>query len=118
MIKLHPRGLCLVLLFFCSSVLFAQDKETSNSTEIIRKAFALHEEEKYDEAIAEFQKVHRNDSNYYIASVEALGSMLGAKRYKEGLELCDADGRLIAFSVQYHPEASPGPTDSLAARSP
>ncbi len=100
MTKFHPRGLCLVLLFFCSSVLFAQDKETSNSTEIIRKAFALHEEEKYDEAIAEFQKVHRNDSNYYIASVEALGSMLGAKRYKEGLELCD---HLLKLQNDYTP---------------
>jgi carbamoyl-phosphate synthase small subunit len=30
----------------------------------------------------------------------------------EGLELTDADGRLRAFSVQYHPEAAAGPHDS------
>ena len=30
----------------------------------------------------------------------------------EGLELHDADGRLVAFSVQYHPEAAAGPHDS------
>jgi carbamoyl-phosphate synthase small subunit len=30
----------------------------------------------------------------------------------EGLELRDAEGELIAFSVQYHPEAAAGPHDS------
>jgi carbamoyl-phosphate synthase small subunit len=30
----------------------------------------------------------------------------------EGLELRDADGRLTAFSVQYHPEAAAGPHDA------
>lgn len=30
----------------------------------------------------------------------------------EGLELRDADGELLAFSVQYHPEAAAGPHDS------
>jgi carbamoyl-phosphate synthase small subunit len=30
----------------------------------------------------------------------------------EGLELRDADGRLLSFSVQYHPEAAAGPHDA------
>jgi carbamoyl-phosphate synthase small subunit len=30
----------------------------------------------------------------------------------EGLELRDADGKLTAFSVQYHPEAAAGPHDA------
>jgi carbamoyl-phosphate synthase small subunit len=30
----------------------------------------------------------------------------------EGLELRDSDGRLKAFSVQYHPEAAAGPHDA------
>jgi carbamoyl-phosphate synthase small subunit len=30
----------------------------------------------------------------------------------EGLQLTDADGRLLAFSVQYHPEAAAGPHDA------
>ncbi|MBC2934539.1 glutamine-hydrolyzing carbamoyl-phosphate synthase small subunit [Nocardioides sp. zg-1228] len=30
----------------------------------------------------------------------------------EGLELRDADGRLVSFSVQYHPEAAAGPHDA------
>ena len=30
----------------------------------------------------------------------------------EGLELKDADGRLLGFSVQYHPEAAAGPHDA------
>ncbi len=30
----------------------------------------------------------------------------------EGLQLKDADGRLVAFSVQYHPEAAAGPHDA------
>jgi carbamoyl-phosphate synthase small subunit len=30
----------------------------------------------------------------------------------EGLELRDPDGALLAFSVQYHPEAAAGPHDA------
>ena len=30
----------------------------------------------------------------------------------EGLQLTDADGQLLAFSVQYHPEAAAGPHDA------
>jgi carbamoyl-phosphate synthase small subunit len=30
----------------------------------------------------------------------------------EGLQLADVDGRLLAFSVQYHPEAAAGPHDA------
>ena len=30
----------------------------------------------------------------------------------EGLELTDADGRVLGFSVQYHPEAAAGPHDA------
>jgi carbamoyl-phosphate synthase small subunit len=30
----------------------------------------------------------------------------------EGLQLTDTDGRLLAFSVQYHPEAAAGPHDA------
>jgi carbamoyl-phosphate synthase small subunit len=30
----------------------------------------------------------------------------------EGLQLTDADGKLLAFSVQYHPEAAAGPHDA------
>jgi carbamoyl-phosphate synthase small subunit len=30
----------------------------------------------------------------------------------EGLELTDGEGRLLAFSVQYHPEAAAGPHDA------
>ena len=67
----------------------SQNNSEPSSTELIRKGLSLHEEEKYEEAIAEYKKVHRNDSNYYLASVEALSSMLGAKKYEEGLALCD-----------------------------
>jgi carbamoyl-phosphate synthase small subunit len=30
----------------------------------------------------------------------------------EGLQLTDSDGKLRAFSVQYHPEAAAGPHDA------
>lgn len=33
-------------------------------------------------------------------------------RVVEGLQLTDADGRVVAFSVQYHPEAAAGPHDA------
>ncbi len=46
---------------------------------------------------------------YGIATVSHLGLN---DQVVEGLELRDADGRLRAFSVQYHPEAAAGPHDA------
>jgi carbamoyl-phosphate synthase small subunit len=46
---------------------------------------------------------------YGLASVSHLGLN---DQVVEGLQLTDADGRLLSFSVQYHPEAAAGPHDA------
>ncbi len=60
----------LVSLVAFSSLLNAQ---AITSQEIIKKAIELHDEEKYDDAIKLFNKVHENDSNYvWMLSEKAL----------------------------------------------
>jgi uncharacterized protein len=74
--------------------------QQEHSSEIIRRGVKLHDEEKYDDAIAEYKKVHRNDSNYYLAGVEILTSMMAAKKYEEGLGLCE---HLLKLRNDYTP---------------
>jgi carbamoyl-phosphate synthase small subunit len=49
------------------------------------------------------------ETPYGLATVSHLGLN---DQVVEGLELRDADGNLLAFSVQYHPEAAAGPHDA------
>jgi carbamoyl-phosphate synthase small subunit len=49
------------------------------------------------------------ETPYGVATVSHLGLN---DQVVEGLELRDADGNLLAFSVQYHPEAAAGPHDA------
>ena len=49
------------------------------------------------------------DTPYGIATVSHVGLN---DDVVEGLELREPDGRLKAFSVQYHPEAAAGPHDA------
>lgn len=66
----------------------------------IRKGIDLHDEQKYEEAVREFQKVHRNDSNYYLASAEILNSYLALQKNEEGLALCE---HLLKMKNDYTP---------------
>lgn len=75
-------------------------KEQERSATIIQRGIQLHDEEKYDEALAEFKKVHRNDSNYYLAGAEILNTYLTTKKYKEGNEFCD---ELLKIKNDYTP---------------
>ncbi len=49
------------------------------------------------------------DTPYGLASVSHIGLN---DQVVEGLRLTDADGNLLSFSVQYHPEAAAGPHDA------
>lgn len=75
-------------------------QEKERSIFIIERGVKLHDDEKYEEAIAEFKKVHRNDSNYYLASVEILNSYLALNKNVEGIALCD---HLLKLKNEYTP---------------
>jgi carbamoyl-phosphate synthase small subunit len=49
------------------------------------------------------------ETPYGLASVSHIGLN---DQVVEGLRLTDADGKLLSFSVQYHPEAAAGPHDA------
>lgn len=66
----------------------------------IQRGVKFHDEEKYDEAIAEYKKIHRNDSNYYLASVELLNTYLTQEKNEEGIVLCD---HLLKLKNDYTP---------------
>ncbi|MBA3663607.1 MAG: hypothetical protein H0W61_05295 [Bacteroidetes bacterium] len=71
-----------------------------SSRQVIERAVELYDNKKYDESIAELKKVHRNDSNYYLASVEMILSYLSTSRDSAGLALCD---NLLKIKNEYTP---------------
>jgi antitoxin component YwqK of YwqJK toxin-antitoxin module/Tfp pilus assembly protein PilF len=95
--KKHLVIFALFTVFYNSSS-FSQTDELS--IDIIRKGVGLFDEKKYDESIAELRKVHRNDSNYYLASTEILLSYLQLGKNNEGLELCN---HLLKLKNDYTP---------------
>lgn len=72
--KIKMKSLGYLVIFFLlasTSVLQAQEKPfTINSGEIITKAVALHDKGKYAEAIAEYQRIPENDTNFVLAMYE------------------------------------------------
>src|SRR5688572_3054712 len=93
-------ALTLSAFIFLSPKTYGQDSIQERSINIIRRGVELHDEKKYDEAVTEFKKVHRNDSNYYLASAEILNTYLAQEKNKEGLALCD---ELLKLKNEYTP---------------
>ncbi|MCW3083187.1 MAG: hypothetical protein JWP12_553 [Bacteroidetes bacterium] len=74
--KLLAGILCATLSL---SYVHAQTPEV-DSKKIIQKGVDLHDAEKYDEAIAEFKKVNKNDTNFVLASIELANSYIANKQ--------------------------------------
>ena len=100
--KHFTHSLVVLMLLSGTLTLRAQQnlKDKERSITIIERGVKLHDDEKYEEAIAEFKKVHRNDSNYYLASVEILNTYLALKKNNEGIALCD---HLLKLKNDYTP---------------
>lgn len=68
---------------------FAQKvPEPINSVEIYKAAMKLYEEKKYQGALAEFEKVDRNDTNYYAVLVQKAVTFLELEEYDEAVAAC------------------------------
>lgn len=85
------RVLSLSLLLFSSLVLFAQQaKEPINPKKIYEDYKKLYEEEKYDEALIELNKIDRNDTSYADAMLEKVLVCLRKEKFDEAVKTCRA----------------------------
>src|SRR5882757_5759154 len=60
-----------------------------NSDSIINEGIKLHDSKKYDEAVAEFEKINENDSGYVLAQYELANTYLALKKDSAALKICD-----------------------------
>ncbi len=77
-----------------------QEHKPIKSREIIQEGIRLNDDKKYDEAIAEFKKIERNDSLFALASVELINTYSSDKKDSLAVILCD---ELLKHSDQYTP---------------
>lgn len=74
----------------------------TNSDSIIREGIKLHDDKKYDEAIAEYDKINENDSSYVLAQYESILSYIALKKDSTAIVLCD---NIIRLNNSYYSKA-------------
>ena len=79
---------CLALCSIGNN-LFSQATNDISSINIIQKAIELHDNKKYDEAIAEYKKVNRSDSNYVYAATELVTTYIASGKDSSALVLAN-----------------------------
>lgn len=67
---------------------YAQNYSVQNSADFLIKGYEFHEKEAYKSAIREYQKVHRNDTNYALALYEMSLSQIKDENYRGAMETC------------------------------
>ncbi|MCW3072473.1 MAG: tetratricopeptide repeat protein [Bacteroidetes bacterium] len=82
---LYTGILCSALSFS-----FAQNKPEVDSKKIIQKGVELHDSEKYQEAITEFKKVNKNDTNFVLACLELTNTYIANGQDSLAIQVCDA----------------------------
>ncbi len=82
------RQFLLLALTFACSICQAQTSRIPliNSSQLIEEGIKLHEEEKFDEAIAKYGAISRNDSSYALAIYEKTLSFYSKKEYSKAIE--------------------------------
>ena len=83
-------ALVIVLLFgFSQLTLFAQKKvELINSGQILKAGIKFHDDEKYDDAIRQYEQIGRNDTNYALARYEEALSAYNLGHYDTVFRIC------------------------------
>lgn len=96
--------LFLALIIGSALPVFSQNYSVKNSLEIIVDGLIHHSQEEYRSAIKEYDKVHRNDTNYPFAQYQKTLSLFESKKYKQcaatcksGLGLMDASNKNLFY---------------------
>lgn len=88
------------LLFLTPS--FSQTNEEVDSRKILLKGLELHDDEMYDEAILEYKKVNKNDTNYVVALLELYLSYSALEQDSLAVVSCD---KMLEQHSSYSPKA-------------
>jgi antitoxin component YwqK of YwqJK toxin-antitoxin module len=84
--KISGAIVCILYFGYISN---AQTVLEVDSKKIIEKGVQLHDEKKYDEAIAEYKKISKNDTNYILSCVELVFSYMSADKDSLAVVACD-----------------------------
>jgi antitoxin component YwqK of YwqJK toxin-antitoxin module len=90
-------------IVMCSATGISFSAEVSpeyDSYKIIQNGAKLHDEKKYAQAIEEFKKVNKNDTNYVLAILELANSYIANKQDSLAVIACD---KVLFFSTSYAP---------------
>jgi len=83
------KNLLVLILVSVGFTLSAQNYSAENSLKFIVKGIEYHKDGKYSSAIKEYEKVHRNDTNYAIALYEISLSYVEKEDYERAIETCE-----------------------------
>lgn len=98
--KLQNLALVIAILFSINT--FAQQNpEVINANEQIQKGLKLYEEQKYEEALVEYQKISENDTAYVTSIVEQILAYYQLKQYDKGVE---AGKKALSHQLDLSPE--------------
>ncbi len=92
------------VLILTGTLSYAQSNDTIpliNSSELIAEGVSLHDEEKYEEALALYRQVHEGDSNKMLAYLEEIVTLNAMEKYEETISLAEA---ILPRSSRYKPE--------------
>jgi antitoxin component YwqK of YwqJK toxin-antitoxin module len=78
---------CCFVLLTCYQA-FSQSAGELNSIKVIEKGIGLYDDKKYDEAIIEYKKISRSDSNYVLAATELAATYVASGKDSLAVELC------------------------------
>jgi antitoxin component YwqK of YwqJK toxin-antitoxin module/Tfp pilus assembly protein PilF len=82
------RLLAIALLITLSKTTYAQKIELINSGELIKKGTILSDSGQYKQALAVYNKISRNDTNYVRAVYEKAVTCEADSQYKQALQYC------------------------------
>ena len=75
------------LFIFFSTLVFAQD--TTQAEKKIREGISLHDQGKYEEALAKYNEALNADKNNPFALAEKAMTLEASKKYSEAVEVCE-----------------------------
>lgn len=90
-LNLRKKRIFVILLLIQFYFGFSQNTllNLESSATLISSGDQYFEDKKYDEAIDQYKKVHRNDSNYFVASLRLLNTYLTTDKDSLGLSYCN-----------------------------